>query len=123
MRPVVTGPDGHSSNADYVTIAYTNAGAPMWTNRYNGPGNFFDGASAVTVDGIGNVFVTGTSWNSNVNGDPVNPAFATVAYSSIGLPLWTNLYSGPGNGNVAVRLAVDGSGNVVVTGTSESGST
>src|SRR5690349_8809341 len=26
-------------NYDYVTVAYSSAGKPLWTNRYNGPGN------------------------------------------------------------------------------------
>src|SRR5262245_29610425 len=56
---------GTVANSDYVTIAYSGAGVPLWTNRYNGPANSDDGATAVAVDGSGNVFVTGFSgyWN------------------------------------------------------------
>ena len=32
---------------------------PLWTNRYNGPGNGDDRAYAVAVDGSNNVIVTG----------------------------------------------------------------
>src|SRR5687767_6159138 len=34
-------------NSDYATIAYSEAGTALWTNRYNGPGNSIDRAIAV----------------------------------------------------------------------------
>ena len=36
---------------------------PLWTNRHDGPANGDDQASAITMDGAGNVFVTGYSQN------------------------------------------------------------
>ena len=66
---------------------------PLWTNRYNGPGNGNDYATAVAVDGSGNVFVTGYSHGSS--GSYYD--YATIAYSGAGVPLWTNRYNGPGN--------------------------
>src|SRR5439155_23025072 len=48
--------------------------------------------------------------------------YATIAYSSAGVPLWTNRYSSPPNSVVAqaTAVAVDSSGNVFVTGHSAS---
>src|SRR5580765_5558891 len=84
-------------------------GVPLWTNRYNGPGNGSDQATSLAVDGNGNVIVTGFSTND----------YATIKYSGSGVPLWTNQYNGPGNGtDRAIAVAVDGSGNVIVTGSS-----
>ena len=101
--------------ADYVTIAYSGAGVPLWTNRYDGPGNDQDIAKAVAVDANGNVFVTGSSYGSGDN----HWDYATIAYSGAGLPLWTNRYNGPANGDdAACAVAVDASGNVFVTGSS-----
>ncbi len=94
-----------------------------WVQRYDGPANSSDTASQLAVDTNGNVYVTGGSYG----GDPLyggsSMDYATIAYSSAGLPLWTNYYNGPANnGDMAKAIAVDPSGNVVVTGTESSGS-
>jgi hypothetical protein len=103
---------------DYATVAYSSAGVPLWTNFYNGLGNGEDYVSGAAVDGSGRVFVTGFSQSASAT-LPSNFDYATIAYSSDGLPLWTNWYNGPSNGDDHARaIAVDGSGNVFVTGTS-----
>jgi hypothetical protein len=100
--------------SDYATIKYSSSGLPLWTNRYNGPGDSNDYACAVALDRAGNVFVTGSSAGSGSFYD-----YATVAYSSSGVPLWTNRYNGPANTNdTAIAVAVDSNGNVFVTGQS-----
>jgi len=121
---IVTGYATETSSAypfyytDYATIKYSSAGVPLWTNRYDGPGSYFDIANAVVVDGSNDVIVTGYSSDSGATQD-----YATIKYSSAGVPLWTNLYNGTGNGEVsATAVAVDSSNNVIVTGySSDSG--
>ncbi len=103
---------GSGTSFDYATVAYSGAGVALWTNRYNGPGNLEDYATAVAVDGRGNVVVTGSS-----KGSGGSPDFATVAYSGAGVPLWTNRY----NSAYSYALAVDGNGNVFVTGEASNG--
>jgi hypothetical protein len=109
---VVTGYADFFAGADYTTIKYSGAGVPLWTNRYNGPGNDYDYAEGMVLDGSRNVFVTGMSMGSGGNYD-----YATIKYSSGGTPLWTNRYNGPANDyDYPTAIAVDGSGDVVVTG-------
>jgi len=103
---------GADSYTHYETAKYSSAGAPMWTNFYVGPGNYMDTPRAVAVDKNGNTFVTGSSWGTGTGYD-----FATIAYSSAGIPLWTNRYNGPGNDwDGATAIALDINGNVFVTG-------
>jgi hypothetical protein len=115
----VTGDSGKPSAtypppADYATVAYSGAGVPLWTNRYNGPANSDAVPYAIAVDGSGNVFVTGSSIGIGSSHD-----YATIKYSGAGLPLWTNRYNGPANSDDdANAIAVDGNGNVFVTGSS-----
>jgi hypothetical protein len=97
----------------WVTIAYSSSGAPLWTNPYHGPGEFYDDQpNSVAVDAAGSAFVAGVSF-----GDGSGQDYVTIKYSSAGLGLWTNRSNGPGNGNDGA-VAVDGSGNVIETGSS-----
>jgi len=103
---------GGASDSDYATIAYSSAGFPLWTNRYNGTGNGGEYPTAVGVAADGKIFVTGSSVGVGTDTD-----YAMTAYASAGAPLWTNRYSGDGNGqDHAVGLAIDSVGNVIQTG-------
>jgi len=110
---IVTGSAaGKGGYSDYVTIKYSSAGVPLWTNRYDGPVNGDDYACGVAVDGRDNAIVTGYSTNSAGGYD-----YVTIKYSSSGVALWTARYSGAGNNNNwGSAVAADHRGNVIVTG-------
>jgi Beta-propeller repeat len=109
----VTGDAVFSLGFDYATVAYSNSGTPLWTNRYTSGGGGNSRASANAVDSSGNVFVTGSSYKGG------NVDYATIKYSSAGVPLWTNRYDGPMHSfDGANSVGVDAEGNVFVTGTS-----
>jgi hypothetical protein len=103
---------GGATGYDYLTAAYSSLGTLLWTNRYNGPGNSNDCAQALAVGSSGNVYVTGYSWGTNSSYD-----YLTIAYSSNGVPRWTNSFNEAG-GSQACALAVDANDNVYVTGQS-----
>ncbi|HEU4718804.1 MAG TPA: T9SS type A sorting domain-containing protein [Bacteroidia bacterium] len=107
----VTGNCYNGSNHDYVTIEYNSSGAQQWIGIYNGPANSTDQANAIAVDGSGNTYVTGFSFNGS------NYDFATVSYNSSGAQQWAAVYAGGGNADDRANvIALDAGGNVYVTG-------
>ncbi len=113
----VSGSSRNGTNYGFATLAYSNTGTPLWTNRYDA-GARSGQAAALAVGRDGKVFVTGSTF------DTTNPAlagiyysFATVAYSGGGVALWTNSFSEGGDAR-PVAIAVGQSGMVFVTGRS-----
>jgi hypothetical protein len=107
--------------ADYGTIKYNAVGQQQWVARYNGPpGNASDVATAIVIDDMSNVYVTGRSERTGIFSDS---DYATVKYNSVGQQQWVVRYNGPGNtDDRAAAMAIDTLGNVYVTGMSGSGS-
>lgn len=103
---------------DYLTIKVDPNGNELWKSTFNGQGNHWDEAFAMTVDGAGNVYVTGrskASWNGY--------QFATVKYDSNGQQLWVSYFAEPYNPsllsnyfNISNDIITDHAGNVYVSG-------
>lgn len=107
---------GSGTGADIVTLRYNPVnGDTLWVNRYNGVSNIEDKVSAITCDNNA-VYVTG--WSLIPSRDIV-----TIKYdAATGNRLWVKTYNGTGNGgDYGFAIAVDGSGNVYVTGRSDVG--
>jgi hypothetical protein len=87
-----------------------------WAARYNGPKNYLDGATDLTIGPSGNIYVTGKSYGNGTGTD-----YDTVAYDPEGNLLWSARYHGTGQwGDTAFAITTDSSENVYVTGTSHS---
>jgi len=114
----VVGSSFNGTNKDYILIKYnvTN-GDTVWTLRYNDPAGGDDIANDVALDGSGNIYVTGTSYNGT------NNDYLTIKYNvSNGDTLWTRRYDGTAGGSdEAFGSAWDGSGNLYVSGYSYNG--
>jgi len=110
--------DSIAGNSDFLTIKYNSDGIQQWVSRYNGPGNSADYPNSMAVDATGNIYVTGASIGNGTSYD-----MATIKYDTNGNILWIARYNGPENEfDESKSLAVDGSGNVFITGKSYSNS-
>ncbi len=72
-------------------------------------------SQAVATDQQGNVYVTGYSLGA-VNGNVYEYDIATVKYNSSGIEQWVRRYGSSNSTEVAWAMALDGEGNVYVTG-------
>ncbi len=71
-----------------------------------------DNATALKLDMLGNIYVTGFSISYTTGND-----YATIKYLPNGDTAWIRRYNGPGNGtDWATDMAVDYDGNAIITG-------
>jgi hypothetical protein len=104
------------TNDDYLTIKYNSSGDTVWTRRYNGPGNGGDAPSAIALDNMNDVYVTGSSGGSTSGTD-----YLTIEYDPDGNVLWSDRYNGlPVSAyDQANAMYIDESNNIYVTGGSD----
>jgi uncharacterized delta-60 repeat protein len=105
---------GSGTGLDYATLMRNSNGDLVWAMRYNGTDNGNDVPLSMTMDGAGNVYVTGGAVETGTGIDIV-----TIKYSPTGQQLWAAKWNGAGNSDeVGTAVVVDASGNVYVTGSS-----
>jgi hypothetical protein len=110
------------TNYSFATVAYSNTGRPLWTNRYDIEAHSAQ-PSGLTVGRDGTVFVTGYTYVPAGGGGGTDSKFATVAYSNNGVALWTNIFSEGNGGGSAAAIAVGQSGTIFILGGSALGMT
>jgi uncharacterized delta-60 repeat protein len=101
------------STYDFLVIKYNSNGDTLWKRTYNGTGNYDDLVEGLTIDGQGNVYITGESYGAGTGFDIV-----TIKYNSAGVAQWTIRYNGSANDQdiPGWGISVDGSYNVYVAG-------
>lgn len=103
-----------NTNNDIVTVKYNASGVQQWANRYNGLGNSTDEAIGITLDNLENPVIVG---RTNVAGG--NDNMITIKYTTTGTISWTaNFDRGAAKDDKGVAIIADGSGNIIVTGSS-----
>ncbi|MEK9154828.1 MAG: SBBP repeat-containing protein [Patescibacteria group bacterium] len=97
---------------DYVTVKYDTNGNQLWVAKYDN-NRKYDFAAALSIDTVGNVYVTG--WSDSVAG---SYDYVIIKYDSNGNQLWVARYDNGGTfqGDISTSIVVDALGNVYVTG-------
>lgn len=103
--------DGAGTLHDIATIKYDGNGNQSWVVRHNGTGSGYDVGAALTTDGAGNVYVTGTNFESVGICD-----YVTLKYDSNGNKLWQAGYNSLGNGYDGAAAIALHNNHVYVTG-------
>lgn len=107
-----------TNEADFLVLKYSSTGQLLWQASHDFAGGR-DLTTAIAVDPMGNVIVTGVSYP--VTGPGFTGDYATVKYDSQGNKLWARSYVGPVSHDSATAVAADQNGSVYVTGFSQRG--
>jgi uncharacterized delta-60 repeat protein len=112
---IVTGGSyGTGAMSDFLTIKYAPDSTEIWVARYDrGVNN--DGPSELAIDASGNIYLAGAS-SAPFGG----VEYTTIKYDTNGDTVWVIHYDGPRSYDIGNAIALDGSGNVYVTGDSDS---
>lgn len=110
----VTGLSVNSPLFDWATIKYNTNGQEEWSAKYSVANGI---AVGITIDGMQNIYVTGYEGAGNTEN------YATIKYSPIGMPQWVRTYDADSLADRPFAITADNTGNVYVTGLSNTAST
>ncbi len=100
----------------FLVLSSLGLADPLWVRTYNGSYDDYDEVHAIGADDSGNVIVSGESYLADDDAELV-----TIKYRPDGDTAWLRHFN-PGSGlDGATALAVDRSGNIIVTGYQGSG--
>lgn len=103
-------------NWDIATVGFSVNGNPLWVARYDGPLSQDEFPTAIAVDAMGHLFVTGRG--DSDPGTTIDNEIVVIRYqSSNGLEQWKTIYPGLVNrDNSSNAIYADESGGCLVAG-------
>jgi hypothetical protein len=104
----------HYGPFEVVTLAYTQDGVPMWTNRYLAPQPWTGPLAGLATVPDGGVVILVSEFNNQL---------AVIKYSISGVGLWTNRYSSSLPWSYPRSLATGSDGSVYIAGATRSART
>lgn len=110
----VTGAVSNNSvtpETDCITMKLSGStGSVLWSTTYTGAAGAHDAGKDITLDGSGNVYVSGASYNGSGNTD-----YLVLKYNSSGTQQWASTWDYTGADDGGYKIALSGT-NVNVTG-------
>jgi len=118
----ITGYTEGTNDADCLTVKYDgDDGTQLWAMTYDGTGNDADVARSMVLDETGYIYIAGFTVSATTDID-----YLTIKYDcSDGTQMWVRTYDNAvvSQSDEAYAIAIDGGGDVYVTGTSYGDST
>jgi hypothetical protein len=109
----------NQSGLDYGVFRLDTNSTILMQYAYNGSGNDQDIPYSVIGDNLNNIYVTGSSRNTDTLG---SEDIVSMKIAPAGTPVWIKRYKGPGSGiDYGTSAAIDNSGNLYVGGASDKG--
>jgi hypothetical protein len=105
-----------ATTTDYITIKYDANGNELWVREYNAPQNGDDHSRLMTIDKLGNVYVSGST--ADLSGVPTKYDYTTIKYYPNGDTAWIRRYGAAYLDDSPTAICRDSSGNIYVTGAS-----
>lgn len=109
---IVSGLKWNGNDMDIRVVKYDTAGSKIWDTTFDNGKEGLEVPNSMTTDASGNVYITGIAWSGN------SVDYLTIKYNNNGVEQWhhTENPAGGETWNEATAVAIDSTGNVVVTG-------
>ena len=94
--------EGSANKNDIVVLKYNSSGTLQWDAYYNGTSSDNDVGGDIIVDGSGNVFITGSSYDTLTQYD-----FVTMKLDSSGSSQWVQTWDDAGFNDAANKITLN----------------
>jgi hypothetical protein len=106
----------HAGESDAFLRKFDSAGEVAWTRQLGTSGN--DAATGVAADGLGNVYISGWTYESLGGPHAGRGDLFISKYDAVGQPLWTKQF-GANSQEEFNAMTIDAAGNLFITGVTD----